>query len=170
MKLRQRSPLYVGLLSLSTMLGLKALSGQIAFSLVLNLSTSMPAGVYRIIPARQLQRGMLVLFSLPDKAKRPLVNREWLNMDMPLLKPVAAIPGDAVCVNKMVVVNGRELGGVFTSDSRGRPLTAGKGCYVVSENAFLPLSLHSAHSYDGRYFGEVSQESILGEAVPVVTW
>ena len=159
----------MGLLSISAMIGLKALSGQIAFPFVLNLSLSMPSGVYRISPVSELQRGMLVLFRLPRGVREPLAERAWLK-DMPLLKPVAALPGDAVCVNRRVTVNGQEFGEVSVSDSSGKPLSSVKGCYTVSRDMFLPLSTHSKRSFDGRYFGEIRQYLILGQARPVVTW
>lgn len=152
------------------MLGLKVLLERMALPFVINLTTSMPAGIYRIRPVRVLERGMLVLFSLPGEIEAALNEREWFKKNLPLIKPVGALPGDEVCVSRQLRVNGQGSGAVSTTDFQGKPLGSKKGCYLVSSRAFLPISRHSEHSFDGRYFGEIHQDAILGEAIPVVTW
>lgn len=170
LRIRSGMPLYIVFTSLFSLVGLKTLGALIPNPFVMNLSASMPKGVYRIMPVRGIGRGMLVLFVLPEDIKLPLRGRDWFREDLPLIKPVAALPGDIVCTRGTVKVNGKRQGKVYKSDYLGRRLTSRRGCITVSAKSFVPLSTHSKRSFDGRYFGEVPQDSILGEAVPVFTW
>ena len=58
-----------------------------------NCSPSMPYGLYRLTAVREpLTRGALVVLPVPAPVQR------WQSRWLPLLKPVAAVAGDAVCV------------------------------------------------------------------------
>ena len=59
----------------------------------LNCSPSMPYGLYRLTAVREpLARGTLVVLPVPAEV------RPWHTRWQPLLKPVAAIGGDVVCL------------------------------------------------------------------------
>ena len=66
--------------------------------LVYNASNSVPAGWYRITHARRLAAGDLVLVRLPPKAAALAAQRGYLPSTVPLLKTVAAIAPQHVCV------------------------------------------------------------------------
>ena len=139
--------------------------------LLINTTRSEPNGLYRLRPHRLYSRGTLVVFPVPA-AFEPLVTaRRWLGKGLPLLKTIGAVPGDRVCVSEDVVtVNGETVGPVFSHDSAGRSLPAIRGCELVAEGHFWPLSSYTPNSFDGRYMGAQPLSAILGEAIPVWTF
>jgi len=170
MRIKAKAPLAIAIGSLLTFAALTAIFRLFPLPFVLTLSASMPRGLYRIVSAPCLRYGMLVLFVLPPETAAELQDREWLKKETPLIKPVAALPGDVVCIGNAVSINGLEQGKVYISDFQGKPLRSPNGCFTVPGQAFLPLSTHSERSFDGRYFGQIPQNAIIGEAIPVFTW
>src|SRR5216684_4379252 len=79
--------------------------------LLLNVSASVPRGLYVLIPLTTVTRGMLVVFPPPPAVAALLVRRGYLAPHTPLLKPVAALPGETVCVQD----NGVVIQGVFVA-------------------------------------------------------
>jgi conjugative transfer signal peptidase TraF len=131
----------------------------------LNVSASVPLGLYRLhrVPA-SLERGMLVV--LPVPAAVQAFHSRWL----PLLKPIAGLPGDEVCVgDEGFVVNGRHFGPVLP-ESGGRPVPSmGLGCVTV-EPASVIVATETPRSLDSRYFGPVRITDLSAVATPVLTW
>jgi conjugative transfer signal peptidase TraF len=77
----------------------------------------------------------------------------------PLLKPIAAVPGDEVEVTSYGVrVNGKLIpnSGVHFKDHRGRPLKPWPtGKYIVPTGKLWVLSDFNSWSFDSRYFGPI---------------
>ena len=113
----------------------------------INISSSVPLGLYRFVPiGRRLQRGDL----LHVPAVRSAIPGSTAGL--PLLKPVAGIPGDLVCVQpEGVWVQGEPYGAVY-QEHRGKPLPVFWGCHVVGAGEVFVAS-HEPRSLDGRYFG-----------------
>lgn len=130
----------------------------------INVSPSVPYGLYRLtaIP-KPLPRGTLVLFAVPPEM------RAWHSMWLPLLKPVAGIEGDEVCVqDHILTVTGRDYGWVFTW-AEGHRLPEMVGCFrVMPGDVFVASDM--PRSLDSRYFGSVQITSLTAQAVPVWTW
>ena len=140
--------------------------------LILNLSASLPRGLYFVRHVPTLERGMLVLVQ-PDKAlENLLVTRGYLPAGVPLLKPVVALTGDWVCVEDTEVsVNGAVLAtNVADVDSEGRLLPQWGECRVLAADEVFLLSTHSEQSFDSRYFGPVASQSIVGTATLLWSW
>ena len=77
----------------SLVLGVLVLTAVVSTRWVrLNLSPSVPVGLYRLtaVPA-EVSRGTLVVLPVPAR-----VHHVWPSW-IPLLKPVAGVPGDVVC-------------------------------------------------------------------------
>jgi type IV secretory pathway protease TraF len=129
----------------------------------INISPSVPLGLYRFVHTdAPLQRG--------DLMHVPAVSfgRSWLYTWLPLLKPVAGIPGDEVCVQpEGVWVHGEPYGAVY-QEHKGKPLPVFWGCHVVGAGEVFVAS-HEPKSLDGRYFGMTRGQDAL-RAVPVWTW
>src|SRR5690606_40337732 len=66
--------------------------------LVYNASDSVPVGWYRISPATSLVPGDLVLVHLPPAVRSLAAQRGYLPANVPLLKTVAAMAPQQVCV------------------------------------------------------------------------
>ena len=148
----------------------------------LNQTISMPLGWYHLTPRadRPLKRGVLVVFCPPQsKVFAQAVERHYLkagpcpNHTQPLLKPVAAIPGDTVLLSPSGVrINGLMLAGspVLFRDSAGRPIPHLLwGEHRVQPTEIWLISTHSTQSFDSRYFGPIQVSQIQWIATPILT-
>ena len=150
-----------------------------AAGLKLNLSASMPPGIYRfaVVSPREIRRGMIVAVCAPSGAaqlgrRRGYVSSgECAENSEPLLKMVAAIAGDDVAVSSSGVdVNGRLLrdSRPLAFDRAGRPLVSlPRGHFRITRGA---IWLHADHerSWDSRYWGPAPARNVLAKAVPVL--
>ena len=140
--------------------------------LILNLSASLPRGLYVVRHVPTVERGMLVLVQ-PDKAlEHLLVARGYLPAGAPLLKPVVALGGDDVCVvDEEVSVNGTVLATTVADvDSEGRPLPQWQDCKTLTAEEVFLLSTADVRSFDSRYFGPVTRQTIIGTATLLWGW
>ena len=144
----------------------------------LNLTPSEPLGLWRIVALqRSVETGDLVFICPPVTAsfeearRRGYVRRGLCPGGLaPLIKTVAALPGQDVEIGANVTVDGTPLPSsiVRASDGEGRPITPFKTGIVPLRNLFLHSSF--ASSYDSRYFGPVPDTGLLGLARPVLTF
>jgi conjugative transfer signal peptidase TraF len=135
------------------------------------LTPSEPQGLYRLRSLPQtLSPGMFVTLPVPATVANLIYTHHWLPPGVPLLKAVAAIEGDTVCIqDDGVWINGtwqapvfRELGGVA--------LPVLRSCWTLGANEVFLLSTTIPNSMDGRYFGVLSHRDLSSIAVPLVTW
>ncbi|WP_421612194.1 conjugative transfer signal peptidase TraF [Agrobacterium tumefaciens] len=144
----------------------------------LNLTPSEPLGLWRI---EKLQRpvaiGDLVFLCPPmtavfAEARRRGYLRGGLCVGglAPLIKTVAALPGQRVDISDRVHIDGRSVpaSSVSGTDGEGRVLLPDSGGVVPPHHLFLHSSFTS--SYDSRYFGPVPDSGLLGLARPVFTF
>jgi len=137
----------------------------------LNLSPSVPLGLYRMTPSVTLAVGDLVVFDPPQRVRTYIYGRRWLPQGWPLIKYVGALHGETYSVDEnSLYINGRYVGPVYSQDDEGHPLPQITGTHTVEPGTFLPLSTHISRSFDGRYFGTVELTSIKGKALPVWTY
>lgn len=139
---------------------------EFAPRLVWNASASAPIGLYRI-ERRVPEIGDFALVELGPALEKFIAGRHYLPADIPLLKRVAALPGDEICrdgeaifINKTFVAEARKF------DSEGRILPSWSGCFTLHSGEFFLLNDHEK-SLDGRYFGATMAEDVIGVAVPV---
>lgn len=137
---------------------------------VWNASASAPIGLYRIEPLPDPPLGALVAVTPPPALARWLAERGYLGERVPLLKHVAARPGQIVCrIGAVVSVDARPVVIALERDGRSRPLPFWKGCRTLRAGELLMLNPDHADSMDGRYFGPLPASTVLGRAVPIVT-
>jgi conjugative transfer signal peptidase TraF len=131
----------------------------------LNLSPSLPLGVYIVTAA-----GKLVEFCPSEPFASMAITRGYRargtcpDGGAPLLKPVVAAPGDVVdvsaagiAVNNIRVPNTAPL----AVDSASRPLAHWPfGRYVVAPGTSWVASSYHPRSFDSRYFGPLSTEAV----------
>ncbi|SES45805.1 conjugative transfer signal peptidase TraF [Rhizobium sp. NFR03] len=144
----------------------------------LNLTPSEPLGLWRIMALqRPVEVGDLVFICPPPTASFEEVRRRgYVRRGLcpsgfaPLIKTVAALPGQHIEIGANVTVDGKPLASsiVRTSDGEGRPITPFKTGIVPLRNLFLHSSF--ASSYDSRYFGPIPDTGLLGLARPVLTF
>ena len=131
----------------------------------LHLSPSVPYGLYRLTAlGAPLARGTLVV--LPVLA----CVQPWHNRWVPLLKPIAGLPGDTVCHrDHTLFVNGADFGQVLR-EAHGQSLPQiAEGCLVVQPGHVL-LASAVPGSLDGRSCGMPAVSTLTARATPLLTW
>lgn len=138
--------------------------------LIWNASASTPVGLYAIARSPQLEVTDLVAVSAPEPLASFLAERGYLPRGVPLLKRVAALPGQQVCrTGAHVAVDGIAMGEALTRDRLGRDLPIWQGCRRIADDEIFLMNWSAEDSFDSRYFGPVSAGSIIGRATPLYT-
>lgn len=132
--------------------------------LIWNGSASAPTGLYLVTAAGNPARGDRVAARLPAPWRALAARRHYLPANVPLIKRIAALPGDEVCESdNRITVNGDVAALRLRRDGAGRPMPAWHGCRRLGAGDVLLLAAHAA-SFDGRYFGLSQRRDILGKA------
>jgi conjugative transfer signal peptidase TraF len=154
---------------LSTLgIGLSALFHP-APRLIWNASASVPIGLYAVHPAGALHVGELLVVMPPEPLAGFLDERRYLPKGVPLLKRVAALPGQTVCrSDRAISIDGVAVGEALDRDHLGRPLPVWRGCRVIGDGEIFLMNPR-ADSLDGRYFGPLPDTAIAGRAAPLWT-
>lgn len=152
--------------------GLAALAWPICLApslrIVYNGSDSVPRGWYRIVPAHSLPVGSIVLVRLPADIATLATQRGYLPERIPLLKRVAAVAPQQVCIaQQQVTIDGVVVATVLAVDSLGRTLPVWQQCRALREGELFLLSATHPASFDSRYFGPITITSVLGTAHPL---
>lgn len=144
----------------------------------LNLTPSEPLGLWRIAAVnRPVARDDLVFVCpplTPDLAAA--FERGYLHRGLcpgglaPLIKTVAALPGQRVETGPNVVIDSAPLAhsSIRASDGAGRALQPYAGGIVPPGFVFLFSPYET--SYDSRYFGPVPANGVLGLARPLLVF
>ena len=136
--------------------------------LLWNVTASAPIGLYRVISSRSLRRGDLVVIRPAAPLARFLAERGYLPLGAPLIKPLAALPGQRVCrAGDLVHIDGALVAKARSRDRRGRSLPVWRGCRTLLHGQVFVLNPAREDSLDGRYFGAVPVSSVIGLATPV---
>lgn len=138
--------------------------------LIYNASASAPIGFYHVTPASGLKRGAFAVVPTPPGFRMMAAKRHYLPFNVPLIKRIIALSGDEVCrLGEVILVNKKRVATALSKDSQGRALPVWQGCFILTEDQFFAL-MDRPDSFDGRYFGPLNTEDIIGIAVPVFTW
>jgi conjugative transfer signal peptidase TraF len=139
--------------------------------IIYNPSSSAPRGWYMVKAPAELSRGDFALVKLPAPIARFADQRGYLPMTVPLLKRVGAVEGDRVCGNLGIVyINGIPTAQSLERDGAGRLLITWSDCRRLKAVELFLLGTSSAASFDSRYYGPVTEKSVIGVAVPLWTW
>jgi conjugative transfer signal peptidase TraF len=134
--------------------------------LIYNASASAPLGFYRVLSAVPLHRGDLVLVRTPASVRALAAERGYIPATVPLVKRVAALAGDTVCVSgRTVFINDQPVARQLAADHVGRPLPAWSGCRPLAAGELFLLMADVPASFDSRYFGPVPATSVIGRLV-----
>lgn len=152
----------------------------IAGRLTINLTPSMPVGIWKMhgisVPLDESSRGRFVTFCPPDtelfRAAREngiLSAGRCTGSYRPLLKEIVGIPGDLIEYSQQFTVNGRVI-----PNSEILPMKKGVTLpfvdrLIVPEGKLWIMSPYSNRSFDSRYFGLVSVETIQDTVEPLWT-
>ncbi|UCI09511.1 S26 family signal peptidase [Mesorhizobium sp. B1-1-8] len=137
--------------------------------LVWNASASAPIGLYRI-DGEPFSANDMVAVEPPEPLATLLADRGYLPKGVLLLKHILALSGQTVCRHKLTIsVDGNEVGAALEHDRAGRDLPSWQGCRRIPVGAVFLMNRQVRDSLDGRYFGLVSTDRIIGRAVPLWT-
>ena len=129
-----------------------------------NASDSAPCGFYLVEHARQVRVGDLVVVRLPREVAALAAQRGYLPDGVPVIKHVAAVAPQVVCVRDGIVhVDGESVATALVADVQGRTLVSWQGCRQLVDTELFLLSTHPA-SFDSRYFGPVDGARVVGRA------
>jgi conjugative transfer signal peptidase TraF len=135
-----------------------------------NASASVPIGLYAIRPAGALHVTELMVIQPPAALASFLDERRYLPKGVPMLKRILALPGQTVCrSDRTITVDGIAMGEALDHDRSGRALPIWRGCRVVAGDEVFLMNWQSADSFDGRYFGPLPANTIVGRADPLWT-
>jgi len=158
-------------------------AGVEASGVWLNLSPSMPVGLYLAHHVSgteaALPRGAIVAVCLPDSLAawgRPrgyLIRGRCRDGTAPVGKPIFAVAGDTVSVKPDGLARNRLLIPytlALDRDRAGRPLPRlSDGDYPVQAGQFWLVSTHVRASWDSRYYGPVPVANVVAVLRPVWT-
>lgn len=132
-----------------------------------NLSASMPPGVYRVVSNHNPTYGDIVLYPPPKEA----LDFGYVKKGMQLMKPIAALPGDQVCAEgSSLLVNQTKIGMLAQYDRKQNRLHPLKGCRIIGSQQLFTASTYHKYSYDGRYHGPLYRSDITAFVEPFWTW
>ena len=138
--------------------------------LIWNASASTPVGFYTIGEVGNLEVTDLVAVDAPEPLATFLSDGGYLPRGVPLLKRVAALPGQRVCRTGLVItVDGVPMGDALDRDRRGRLLPIWRGCQLVANGELFLMNWQVRDSLDGRYFGPLPATAVIGRAIPLFT-
>ncbi len=138
--------------------------------LIWNATASAPIGFYTVEPAERIEVPELVAIMPPEPLAAFMVERGYVGRGVPLLKRVLGLPGQRVCrTGRTVTVDGVEMGEALDRDRIGRDLPVWQGCRVIGDGEIFLMNWEIRDSLDGRYFGPIPADSVIGRALPLWT-
>jgi len=138
--------------------------------LIWNASASAPIGFYTIDFDGPFEVTDLVAVDAPEPLATFLEERGYLSKGVPLMKRVLAVSGQTVCRTGLTITVDRvEVGAALVRDRAGRDLPVWQGCRRVHTGEVFLMNWDVRDSLDGRYFGLISTDQIIGRAVPLWT-
>jgi conjugative transfer signal peptidase TraF len=146
----------------------------------INLSPSMPRGVYLTQPVSEPKIGDWVSLCIPSDSAPVYRSRGYLPESSccssglaPVMKPIVATSGDVVSidhdgirVNGLLIPNSLS----FDTDSNDRPiahLPLGWSKQLAANEYFAVATFHP-RSLDSRYFGPIRGIQILQSLIPLI--
>lgn len=135
-----------------------------------NASASAPVGLYVIRSSDHFEVPDLVAIAPPAPLAQMLDQRGYLPLGVPLLKRIVALPGQQVCRHgRAVSVDGIAMAEALDQDRAGRALPVWRGCQRIGDGEVFLLNWQHPDSLDGRYFGPLPLNAVIGRAIPFFT-
>ncbi len=150
----------------SAAIGALALASVVNFApgFVWNASASAPIGLYRIERSNRPEVGDFVLIRPDEILAEFIAERGYLPENIPLLKRIAAVPGDEICrESQAIFINNVRVADAQIFDSFGREMPAWSGCFTLQSSEIFLLN-DPERSLDGRYFGATAAADVIGIA------
>lgn len=144
--------------------------GVVLSHLTLNVTTSLPRGLYLLRSRTPPSRGAIVAFAVPPVIRDVVAARRYLPPAGHLLKRVVALEGDHVCIDgNRYAINHEIVSDIAVTDAAGLPLPQPFPFCGVVPSGVAFVAGAGASSLDSRYFGPVAISN-LTTAVPLWTF
>lgn len=147
-----------------------AVCQAVNYSVYLNVTESLPRGVYVRVPKFEIMRGDYVVYEPSEKIKKLIRENGWGEGEQKFLKQVGGVRGDEYEVDKVhqiFLINGKYAGQVFKTDSAGHKMPQLEGKKTVGEGEILPTGTN-LRSFDGRYTGAIKISEVETKVVPLI--
>jgi len=135
-----------------------------------NTSTSSPLGLYRYVGSLP-RPGDYMAFHADGPGFELITQATGLRLPaIPILKPIAAFPGDHVCfdpLSETYQVNGGEPITIEERHWQGRLLPIWKGCRHLTATEHFVYSDRIPNSLDSRFYGPVERLVVVGAYQPL---
>lgn len=151
--------------ALAAALGVIAVSSRPFF--IINESRSLPRGLY-LRSTQPIEHGATVMLEQPERARAYLAEL-GMPSDLPLLKRITAVGGDAVCASAGEITTPQGVTKAALYDRRNTRLPQWSDCRKLEADEVFVLG-DSPDSFDSRYFGPVRQTALRGVFVQIVRW
>lgn len=157
--------------TLLAVIGIAATSvADMPTKLIWNATASAPVGFYTIEPANRIEVPELVAVIPPEPLAGFMVGRGYVGHGVPMLKRVVGLPGQKVCrIGRDILIDGTAIGSALARDRLGRELPVWQGCRVIADGQLFLMNRDVRDSLDGRYFGPIPANSVIGQALPLWT-
>ena len=121
--------------------------------LAVNVQSSLPIGIYVIIPAKEVKKNDIVVFDLDKKYDKYYKTRK---IKYPMKRIVADSNDSLEIKRNRIFVNDESYGELLPLGLEKPSLKIDKGCYYTLSK--------QPNSFDSRYYGQVCQKEILYKA------
>ncbi len=138
-------------------------------SFVINISSSIPIGIYKVDKSTDFKRGDIITFS--TKNYSDILNYSGSIKNITFSKYVAGISGDYIRIeNNKIYINDKEKGNIFKTDGLNNNLPQLKEKeYIVKEDEIFVLGTNDK-SFDSRYYGCIKKSDVIYKLVPFIIW
>ena len=121
--------------------------------LAVNVQSSLPIGIYVIIPAKEVKKNDIVVFDLDKKYDKYYKTRK---IKYPMKRIVADSNDTLEIKRNRIFVNDESYGELLPLGLEKPNLKIDKGCYYTLSK--------QPKSFDSRYYGQVCRKEILYKA------
>ena len=138
--------------------------------LFINITPSLPRGLYLAIPGDQYREGDIVAYTPTPEVTEFCMDRGYMETKVSFIKTIGAMPGASYRIDPDLTftIDGKKAGVVVPKDSKDRNMPFKIGLHWVPNGEFLPYT-HGTRSLDGRYTGTVPLSNIKTRVIPLLT-
>ena len=130
----------------------------------INVSESIPTGIYRVYPIDTIKKGDCIVFETDKNTREFMLKRGYIKENSKaFIKKVAGMEGDIIEIGEYLKINGRTIKKIHTKDSMGNPLPLKTRKYILKKDEFFMFGDHE-RSFDSSYMGIIKREQMLKKA------
>ncbi|MBC2857029.1 signal peptidase I [Cetobacterium sp. 2A] len=132
---------------------------------VINVTKSLPIGLYKLSEIDSIKRGDIVFFKAKEEIFNFMIERGYISKEISsFIKRVEGVEGDSVAVGDYLEINGIKVKSFLPNeDSIGRSLYKKTGNYHLKEGEYFLVG-DTMNSFDSSYMGIINRGQIKYKA------